>query len=85
MAKTRVTDDAWPVDLSDLARVFQDFEAVLASEQANQDRLAACVGPHEFDPAAVHPRGWVACKLCGGTVKASESVWYARGLKHAKG
>ncbi len=55
--------------------------------QANSKALNACQAPHDFQPVPGESklRKEFKCTKCGGTIKATDFYWYAKGLKHGQG
>ena len=64
-----------------------NVRAIWDEVRANQARLDACAGPHDFRPEDPPPkidmRRYV-CAKCGGDVTSVNKLWYDRGLEHAK-
>lgn len=61
-----------------------DLLNIWAEVKANHAVLGACA-LHDFvviDPSAI-ARAKYRCARCGGTVGATEALWYGRGLVHA--
>lgn len=52
--------------------------------QANNKRLDACVGPHDFsikrNPEKKIGSDWI-CTKCGGRISGHNKQWYEKGLK----
>lgn len=58
--------------------------SIWAGVQANHARLDGCPR-HDFvqdEPGRLGSR-WT-CAACGGSVSASDALWYRRGLEHAR-
>lgn len=61
-----------------------EADAILAEVKANHARLAACVGPHGFQPISKDFMARFECIRCHGTVSADQGRWYQRGLAHGR-
>lgn len=66
---------------AELQRIWDDVKA-------NNARLDACTGPHEFSDVPPE-RGtlvrYKVCAKCGGRLDKVHAHWYERGLKHGRG
>jgi hypothetical protein len=52
-------------------------------ERENFAKLAACPGPHYFEPRELMPM-YLYCKICGGRVHPLEGEGYNQGVKDAQ-
>lgn len=62
-----------------------ESDRILQEVRANQARLDACQGPHDFGPidSSNLPRTY-RCSKCGGTVSTVHAIWYKKGLEHGR-
>jgi hypothetical protein len=60
----------------------EEIDSVLSTVQANNARLARCLGHHFFSGADTG--GWAICRHCGGIIDANSRNWYDLGHLHGR-
>jgi transposase-like protein len=64
----------------------EEASQILKEVKANQARLNACEGPHDFQPMGPTDklRQRYRCSKCQGEVESLARTWYEDGLRHAR-
>lgn len=64
-----------------------ELDKIWQEVKANQAKLDACLGPHDFSIEYRKIGNFVRdyqCTKCSGHIQSGDKRWYERGLKHGK-